>query len=398
MAEAWPAVGSEEVDWTPAPEVEAHMDVFDRIRRSRPYAATVPAFIADLDPGRHLDGPTWVRVREASAALPAFDAAVADLPVPMPAMLLRSEAASSSQIERLSASARNIAVAQLGISSRENAAEIAANVAAMRTALTAGDRIDEASILAVHTALMKDVAPEVTGSWRDRQVWVGGDSLSPHGADHIGPTHARIPDLMADLAEFAERPDIDPLVLAAVMHAQFETVHPFEDGNGRTGRVLLHTSLRRSRLVRQATVPISAGLLRDTRGYFAALDSYRAGDLRPIVDIVSAGAIDAVENGLRLAQDTGRLREEWLTRIKARRDSTAWRLADALFAQPVVTAEWAATTLDVSDRAARNALAVLEAADVVTQARVAQRARVWQAGEVLASMDAFARRAGRRRA
>lgn len=90
------------------------------------------------------------------------------------------------------------------------------------------------------------------------------------------------------------------------------------------------------------------------------------------------------------------LRTAWRDQITARSDSAAWRLADALFAQPVVDADYVAATLDVSDRGSRDAIDVLEKATVLRPSTSALGNKTWQASAVLAAMDAFAARAGRR--
>jgi Fic family protein len=218
----------------------------------------------------------------------------------------------------------------------------------------------------------------------------------PHGADFIPPHHDRVDAAIAALVAFAHPDDIPALAHAAIAHAQFETIHPFVDGNGRTGRVVLQSVLRQRGLVRRTTVPVSAGLLRDPERYFQALTAYRAGDVDDIVTQVAHAAMAATANGRELADTITNIRERWRSMIRARSDSTAWRLADTLFAQPVVNADYVARTLGVSDRGARNAIETLEAAGVLTIATSNQRHRAWQASDVLHAMDAFARRAGRR--
>lgn len=151
--------------------------------------------------------------------------------------------------------------------------------------------------------------------------------------------------------------------------------------------------------LRSSTIPISAGLLTDPQGYFAALTSYREGDPSPIVSTLSYGALSAIDNGRVLARELSDVRQEWITRIKARSDSIAWRLVDLLFTQPVVNAEFVARKLGVSDRGARNAIDMLEAAAALQRTHTRQQRRrnvVWQADALLAAMDSFAARAGRR--
>jgi Fic family protein len=143
------------------------------------------------------------------------------------AILLRSESAASSRIENLTASARAIGEAELGPDGRGNAAEIVANTRTMTAALALAGGIDEASILAMHRALMEGTDPERAGTWRREQVWIGGGHLGPHGADFVPPHHDRVPAAIKDLLAFIARDDVPVLVHATLAHAHFETIHPF---------------------------------------------------------------------------------------------------------------------------------------------------------------------------
>ncbi|AEE47248.1 Fic family protein [Cellulomonas fimi] len=393
VEDVWPALGSEPRSWTSNLD-DGRLSVFERQRIARPYRAAVLPKIAHRT--LRIGSRVQALVDEATSDIARFDSEVAALPVPMPAVLLRTESASSSQIEHLTTNARNLAMASLGVGSRQNAELVAANVRAMTEALAVGDLITPTTILSVHRALLGDSDPDVAGRWRSEQVWVGASAISPHGADFVPPHHERVESAIDDMVAFAARDDVAALVLAALVHAQFETIHPFVDGNGRTGRVLIQQVLRRRGLSRHTTVPVSAGLLRDPERYFRALTTYRAGEPEDIVEQVAHAAIAAVVNGRRLADDVVAIRAEWRDRITARSDSAAWRLADALFAQPVVNAYYVAATLGVSDRGGRNALEVLAAAGIVEPTTSAKRHRVWQAPQVLTAMDSFAARAGRR--
>ncbi|MCW4467333.1 Fic family protein [Glutamicibacter sp. MNS18] len=90
---------------------------------------------------------------------------------------------------------------------------------------------------------------------------------------------------MTDLVGFMQRDDIPALTQAAIAHAQFETIHPFPDGNGRTGRALVGPILRNKGITEKVIIPVSSGLLTDTKAYFDALGSYREGDIEPIVEM-----------------------------------------------------------------------------------------------------------------
>ena len=192
------------------------------------------------------------------------------------------------------------------------------------------------------------------------------------------------------------RDDIPVLTHAALAHAQFETIHPFADGNGRTGRALMHAMLRNGGLVRNVTLPLSAGLLVSVDSYFDALTAYRAGEPAPIVERVSEAAYAAIANGRRLVDDLHQVRATWSDRVRVRRGAAAWRIADLLMRQPVVNVALVSRELGIRPQNVYRSIAPLVDADVLVSSG-RQRDRVWRAPEVLAAVDAFARRAGRRR-
>lgn len=316
---------------------------------------------------------------------------------PFAAILLRTESASSSEIENLSSGARQIALAELGAHASKNAQLIVGNVRAMQAALALSESIDGQAIIEMHRALLEESSPEIVGHWRDQQVWIGGGSLGPHTAQFVPPHHDRVPELMDDLALFANRVDLPVLVQTALAHAQFETIHPFPDGNGRVGRALIQAMLRGGQLTRNVAVPVSAGLLHDTGSYFEALGAYRAGDISPIVRAIADAAFAAVHNGRILVGDLEAVRLQWRDRVKARRDSSAYRLVDVLLRQPVIDSVTAAAQLGISTVNAQQAINRLVDADVLAQISTGKRNRLWLAKDVVRVLDEFGARAKRRR-
>ncbi len=364
-------------------------------RQAGEYRAAIPAIIAELE----IDLPARVLADadEASREVARFDAELGDEVTPFASVLLRSESAASSTIENLTASARDIAEAEaLGTTGRRNAALIVGNTDAMKAAVALADRIDDDAILAMHSALMRIGDPDMAGRWRTEQVWIGGGAFGPRGADFIAPHHKRVAPAIADLLAFAQRDDIPTLPQVAIAHAQFETIHPFTDGNGRTGRALVHAMLRNKRLTRQITVPVSAGLLADTDAYFEALGSYRDGDPAPIVEQLSAASVLAVVNGRHLVGDLRAIRTQWNSLIVARSDSAVHRVADLLIRQPVFNAVTLRRELGITTGNARRYIDPLVAAGVIVEFTDRARNRAWRAPEVLGALDAFAERAGRR--
>jgi Fic family protein len=200
-----------------------------------------------------------------------------------------------------------------------------------------------------------------------------------------------------DLVRFCNRTDLDPIAQAAVAHAQFETIHPFTDGNGRTGRALVHVVLRRRGLTRRTVVPVSTVLLADVEGYFAGLDDYRAGRLEAWLSRFAAATSQAASAGLRLATDLAALRAQWREAVGARRGSAAAGLLESLLRQPVVDIDTLRTLTDgVADKNIYVAIGRLESAGVLTELSGAGRNRVWAAMGVLELLERVEAQLGRR--
>ncbi|CAL8899327.1 Fic family protein [Kocuria varians] len=390
---AWPAVGGEELVWTPAAEATWGVNT-TRGGRATTYRAALVPLIAGRVPQLSEDAQ-----RDAEGAaheLTRFDAELGERVASFAPVLLRSEAASSSQIENLTASARAIFSAELGVRRSRNAEEIAANTKAMRAALDLANELSAEAILKMHRVLMEEQPRHTPGEWRDEPVWIGTRSDSPRGAEYVAPRHERIPALVQDLVEFMGETTAAPLVAVAVAHAQFETIHPFSDGNGRTGRALAQAMLRHWGVTRNVAVPVSAGLLADVSGYHSALDAYRAGDVEPIVRQFSAASRRAVANARQLVADIDRIRDEWGSMLTVRKNSNAWKLLDVLARRPVLNSATAAAELGVKQPNVYPPLRRLTEAGIVRSKNEHQLGPFWCSDEVLAAIDAFAVRAGRR--
>lgn len=390
----WPAIGYEEHEWVPSAHAVWGVDA--ERTASRTYRAAVVPHIAGRVP---LLSPGVRRAaEEAERELARFDAEQGTQVAAFAPVLLRSEAASSSQIENLTASARAIFSAELGARRSRNAEEIAANTHAMRAALELARDLSAESILQMHAVLMEQQPRHTPGRWRDEAVWIGTRSDSPAGATYVAPHHSYIPQLVDDLVEFATDNSLSPVVAVAIGHAQFETIHPFSDGNGRVGRALAQSMLRNKGVTRIVAVPVSAGLLADVDGYHAALTAYRAGDPNPIVRQFADASLRAVRNARQLVADIQNIRTSWDERLSARRDSNAWRLLDVLARRPVLNSAAAAEELGVKQPNVYPPLRALVDAGIAKSKAEHQWGPFWRSDEVLAAIDAFAERAGRRSA
>jgi len=369
----------------------------ERREQTGPYDRAIPAFISNAR--MDISAGLAARIEDASNEIVRFDAEMGVEMAPYGAVLLRSESTASSRIEHLTASARAIATTEVGEGQPgSNAVDIVANTRAMQAAIEMAESLDTDTILELHRILLRDVPGIVAGQWRHQQVWIGPGSAGPRIADYVAPESGRVPALMDDLTLFMSRDDLPVLALAAAAHAQFETIHPFPDGNGRTGRALVHAILRNRAMTRSTTVPISAGLLTDTAAYFDALTVYRAGDTEQIVSILCSASLNAVSNGRTLISDLRTIRQEWDERLKVRKGSDALRLADLLIRQPVITTEVITRELGVTPNNVARIVGPFVTTGILIASRTGSRGRViWRSPEVLSELDSFADRAGRRR-
>ena len=315
---------------------------------------------------------------------------------PLAAVLLRTESASSSEIEGVTAGARALAMAGIKAKSGPNAQLVTANVTAMQRAVELADEISVDAILAAHRALLDEHAYAAPGTLRDQQVWIGSNALSPHTASFVPPHHTRVPGALDDLIAFVQRVDLPVLVQVAIAHAQFETIHPFNDGNGRIGRTLVHAMLRHSGVTRTLTVPVSAGLLTDTSAYFRALTDFREGYVETIVRQFVNASFRAIDNGRQLVGELETVYERWSRDLASRRGSAARRLLPHLLNQPAVDVAYAQAATGVALSAAQRAVEQLEDAGILKRAGGGQRNRAWIAQDVVDALDAFAERVGRR--
>ena len=335
-----PAISWASLDWEQQP-LWQHRDPLAshraRQRNTGEFKSAVTPRIAEQTP--QLSPQLYTLVQDCTRTITRFDEQHATLGgMPFAAVLLRGESASSSQIENLTVSARRLSLAVVGASSSavgHNAELVARNVRAMQAALEAAESLTIESIMHMHHELTAGTL-EDAGKFRQQWVWVGGQS--PVTADYVAPHWKLVPAAMNDLVEFLARRDFDPLVQAAIAHAQFETIHPFTDGNGRTGRALISALLMARGVTEHVVLPISSGLLHDVADYIAALTAYRAGDIEPMIRCFIQASNAAVENARILAEDISGLRDKILG--TARRTTSALKaVADFCCTEPAFTVQ-----------------------------------------------------------
>lgn len=346
----WEAIKYESLPWVN----RINIDLISKAARKKilsNYESSIPNKISNNS--IVLPKDLEARIFDLMINLSKFDANQSRKEYSFPSMLLRSESAASSQIENLTSSIRNIALAELTDKSPENAKIIARNVSAMRTALGINEHLSKEVILRVHKKLMSNSLEEsYAGRFRDQVVWVGGSNYSPHNAIFVPPQFTLVDNYMDDLIDYAGRDDVNPIVKSAVIHAQFETIHPFIDGNGRTGRTLIHKSLLDDGILESVSLPLSTGLLVNTEKYMAALLAYQAGDPIPVIEQVTSALEMSLVIGDEVFSRSSKIIEKWEDSISERKTSSIWKLLYLLFEQPVINSTYLSDKLSISLRGA----------------------------------------------
>ena len=316
-------------------------------------------------------------------------------------LLLRAEAVGSSQIEGLVVGARRLLKAEV-LRERQRdvtADEVLGAVDAMTwvtESVQAGDKLEVEHLLEAHRRLMAHSPnPDLGGEVRYLQNWIGG--RSPAEAYYVPPPAQLIPDLLADLITFVRESRLPVLAKTAIAHAQFETIHPFADGNGRTGRALIHLILRAEGLVERTVPPVSLSLATHATQYVEALTAFRhtgkptSPRARTAANqwllMFATACSHATAEAARFEQATADLKIAWRERAApVRAGSAVELLIDTLPAAPVLTLAGAARLIDRSQQAANQALARLVEARVLREVTDGRRNRVYEAPELI---DAF---------
>lgn len=362
-------------------------------RASFTYQAFVPDQIAQLDPA--------VPFRTAEAVADA-EQAIRDLNAradtrgleTIGPLLLRSEALASSRIEGYQVSTLNLARALVEPRAARGAARIvAANVSAMEEAIARADDprpLEVKDIEEFHRTLMAQEPEAQPGTIRAEQNWIGGRLNNPSDAAFIPPPPDEVRELLVDLAQFLARDDVPPVAQAAIAHGQFETIHPFIDGNGRVGRCLIHVVLRRAGVAPHFVPPVSIVLAARPTSYVAGLVDFREGRLAEWVESFAGACAVAAASAGRLAEDILGLRETWLERVgRIRGDSAAAKIMTLLPAQPVLSAPTIRAAIGTSQQQALVGLKILADAGVVRQISAGTYDRQFAAVELLDLVTAY---------
>lgn len=374
-----------------------------RHRRACGYEAYVPTPLAEL--ALRISAETTGLISDAEQAIHELNASAQPALAPLARLLLRTESIASSKVEGLQMGTGDLARAEVradvGQKIGATALDLIANIDAMQLAVdhaTSADAFTVAQIIAIHAKLMganRDTA-RIAGRLRTTQNWIGGNDYTPCGADFVPPPPEYLPALLDDLCEAINDDTLSPLIQAALVHAQFETIHPFEDGNGRTGRALIHVVLRRRGIAPEYVPPISVLLAKRRDRYVSGLTDFRTDRVEAWVAHFAESAADAATLARGYLQRVAQLSATWQDMLRAtsvapRAGAAAWAVLDLLPGWPVITAPIATAASARAKASVYEALDQLVTAGVLLPLPGSPRKQSWEVFgmlELLAGLEA----------
>ncbi|HEY3605949.1 MAG TPA: Fic family protein [Pseudonocardiaceae bacterium] len=340
-----------------------------------------------------VDSPLAARIEAALAEIVALDHSHGEQLDALGILLLRTESVASSKIESVEASLADYARALHGSRANTSATSMVAATTALAALLETTDRrgrIDSAPLLAAHEALMADDPSEYmyAGRWRDVQNWIGGSDYSPRGALYVPPPPDTVSPYVDDLIAFANRDDLSVLAQAAVAHAQFESIHPFTDGNGRIGRALINAILRYRGATTRVVVPLASALVAHRDRYFDLLSAYRLGEVRPLIESFAEATRIAAAESRTTAHRLAEVPNEWLDMVgRVRAGSATAKLIALLPGRPILSADDACAVLDAPVSSVYAAIERLRDAKVLRPLSDRRRDQIWGASLILDELD-----------
>ena len=385
---------------------ESRFDDFGLSKADRK-GCSYEAYVPDPLVGRPvlLDGPVAAIVSDAEREIVGFDRSAIALgdTEALARLLLRAEAVGSSRIEGLEIGPRRLLRADAARVAGENsrdvtATEVLANIDAMTYAtetIREGTPITVEYLLEIHHRLMVNTGLSAyAGKIRTEQNWIGGSSYNPCSAAFVPPPPKFVEALLRDLCQFCNEDTLQAVAQAAIAHVQFETIHPFVDGNGRVGRALIHAVLRRRGLARRFIPPVSLVLATHSEAYVRGLNGtqYRGSAAsepairgsNSWVELFSNACIRSVRDAEVFERRVRNLQREWRARLGAvRSHSVIGKLLDALPGAPILTVKTATELTHRSVPAVNEAIGRLVDAGILRATSAQARNRTFESVEII---------------
>jgi Fic family protein len=359
------------------------------IRQPESYRAFIPAPLPP-DPPLRFDSRLATVLAEASTALGRLDGVVATLPNPelFVAMYVRREAVLSSQIEGTQSTLDDVLAFEVDSDRSKlpsDIEEVVNYVKAMNYGLARLDSLPLSLRLLreIHALLLADVrgSDKSPGEFRRTQNWISG---GPHGladAVFIPPPPHEMMAALDNLERFLHDPGgLDPLITCALAHAQFETIHPFLDGNGRVGRLLITFLLCHRNVLQRPVLYLSHYLKQHRATYYDRLMAVRnAGDWESWLQFFLTGVAEVAHEAEQTARRIVEFRESVRHQAQsAGMSANIFTLIDWLFKQPMVTVNAARDYLAVSFPAANAMISELRRIGVLSEVTGGRRNRMFR--------------------
>ena len=352
------------------------------------YEAFVPKPLPP-DPPLRWEARLLRMLSEATTALGRLDGLAGSLPNPelFVASYVRREAVLSSQIEGTQSSLDDVLAHEVEARTHELPADVAETVnyvRAMRIGLSLLDELPLSGrlIRRVHEELMAGVRGQERspGEFRKTQNWIGPAGCTLETAAFVPPAPDDLPAAVRDFEVFLNGSDDPPLVLAGLAHAQFETIHPFLDGNGRVGRLLITLLLVQRRLLARPLLYLSLFLKQNRSEYYDRLDAIRThGDWEGWLRFFLAGVAITADDAARVAGELVALTEEHRrVAIDQNLGKYGRPLLDLLAEQPIVTIKYASARLGSTPTTVGRLLDRMTSLGMIVELTGRQRYRVYR--------------------
>lgn len=301
-------------------------------------------------------------------------------------MHIAKEAVQSSKIEGTQTNIEDafLQKEEIDLEKRNDWEEVQNYISAMKEAVKMLHTLPFSSrlIKQTHKILLQGVRGEhkLPGEYRSSQNWIGGASISD--AVFIPPVHTSLDELMSDMEKFAndELNPLPDLLKIALIHYQFETIHPFLDGNGRVGRLLITLYLVDKGILKQPILYLSDFFERNRMLYYDNLMRTRThNDLNQWLKFFLTGVIETAKNGVETFDGILQLRKNLDRKLKpvGSKSGDAYRVLDVLYSNPVIDAQKVSTVIGKSMRTAYQLIYLLEKLEIVKEITGSQRGKLY---------------------
>lgn len=359
------------------------------------YSAFVPA---PLPPDPPLDmGTLQSALSRANLALGRLDGVVDVIPDPdfFVAMYVRREAVLSSQIEGTQSTLEDLLEVELEPTTRRGESDVGEIVSYVRAMSHGLDRLDELPlslrlIRETHAELLRDGrgSHATPGEFRTTQNWIGPARAPLSQATFVPPPPHDMTNALADFERFLHQDADDQLIAAGMAHAQFETIHPFVDGNGRVGRLLITLLLVRHGVLRQPLLYLSHHFKRNRAEYYDRLTAVRlGGDWEGWMKFFLDGVTTTAEEAKLTADRIFALREEHRALVMDHSGPNGLALLSALFRQPLVNVKAVARATSVAFGTANRLVGRFEELGLLREVTGQRRSRLFRYEPYLSLFD-----------